>query len=92
MAPRTRFLTLPKLTSLDAAFASFKVMVTNADGTQSAQTLTQLGISEINLRPDTTHIALDDGSAITGQTTFVMNGATQTAALLIFICLMRARG
>jgi hypothetical protein len=59
-----------KLTGLDTEFAKFKVLVTNADGTTTVQTLTQLGITEINLTADTTHIELPDGSLITGQTTF----------------------
>ena len=47
-----------KLTSADAAWANFKVMVTNPNGSQTAQTLGQLGIPEINLRPDATHVML----------------------------------
>ena len=42
--------------------------------------LTQLGITEIKLAPDTTHIELPDGTVITGQTTFVMGGVTRTVA------------
>ena len=57
-----------------------QVMVTNADGTTTAKTLTELGITEINLKPDATHIELPDGSVITGQTTFLRNGVTRTVA------------
>jgi Ca2+-binding RTX toxin-like protein len=70
-----------KLTVADAAFAQFKVLVTNADGSTTAQTLTQLGITAINLTADTTRIVLPDGSVITGQTTFTRaNGTTGTVA------------
>ena len=70
-----------KLTAADTDFAKFKVMVTNANGTTTVQTLTQLGITEINLTADTTQITLPDGSQITGQTTFTRgNGTTGTVA------------
>ena len=69
-----------KLTSDDALFGMFKVMVTKPDGSQEAQTLGQLGISSIDLTGDTTHIRLPDGSVITGQSTFTMGGVQMTAA------------
>jgi hypothetical protein len=70
-----------KLTVADAAFGQFKVLVTNADGSTTAQTLAQLGITEINLTADATRIVLPDGSVITGQTTFTRaNGTTGTVA------------
>jgi Ca2+-binding RTX toxin-like protein len=68
------------LTSADAQWGSFKVMVTNADGTVTAKTLTELGITEIKLTPDATHIELPDGSVITGKTSFTQNGVTKTVA------------
>ena len=43
-----------KLTSADAAFASFKELATNADGFATVMTLTQLGITSINLTEDST--------------------------------------
>lgn len=52
--------------------------MTNPDGTVTAKTLAQLGITEIDLRPDATHIELPDGSLITGKTTFQMGGVTRT--------------
>jgi hypothetical protein len=58
-----------KLTAADTDFAKFKVLVTNANGTTTVQTLGGLNISEINLRPDATNIQLPDSSTITGQTT-----------------------
>jgi Ca2+-binding RTX toxin-like protein len=70
-----------KLTAADAAFGQFKVLVTNADGSTTAQTLAQLGITEINLTADATRIVLPDGSVITGQTTFTRaDGTTGTVA------------
>ncbi len=74
-----------KLTSADAEFGNFKVMVTNADGSQTAKTLTLLGITEINLKTDATLITFADGSQITGQTTFVMGGVTKTAAAVTLV-------
>ena len=59
----------------DAKFAQFKVMVTNADGTQTAKTLAQAGVASINLVTDATHRVFSDGSTIDGQTSF-----TRTAA------------
>ncbi|MEZ5751017.1 MAG: hypothetical protein R3D60_03280 [Paracoccaceae bacterium] len=49
-----------KLTAADSTFGSFKVMVTKADGTTEAKTLSQLGITEIDLRGDATRIELPD--------------------------------
>ncbi len=65
----------------DAQWTSFKVMVTNADGTITARTLSQLGIQSIDLRVDQTKIVYDDGSSIDGQTTFTRtDGSKGTAA------------
>ncbi|WP_263846350.1 FG-GAP-like repeat-containing protein [Roseobacter sinensis] len=65
----------------DARFADFKVLVTNADGSTTARTLTELGITSINLTADTTRIELPDGSMITGQTSFTRSdGSTGTVA------------
>ena len=36
----------------------------DADGTTTAKTLAELGITEINLDPDATHIELPDGRAL----------------------------
>jgi Ca2+-binding RTX toxin-like protein len=75
-----------KLTAADARFGEFRVMVTNADGTQTVKTLAgingpnQQGITEIDLTGDTTEIRLPDGSVITGQSTFTMGGVERTAA------------
>lgn len=70
-----------RLTAADAGFAKFKVMVTNADGSQTARTLAELGIVEIGLKGDATSIALPDGSVITGQASFTKaDGTTGTVA------------
>jgi trimeric autotransporter adhesin len=70
--------------SLDAGddqFSSFKVLVTNADGTTTLKTLAEAGITSINLIPDATRIVLPDGSTINGQTMFARSGGgTGTAA------------
>ncbi|WP_299962101.1 FG-GAP-like repeat-containing protein [uncultured Roseobacter sp.] len=69
------------LDASDARFADFKVLVTNPDGSTTAKTLTELGITSINLTADTTRIELPDGSMITGQTTFTRtDGTTGTVA------------
>jgi hypothetical protein len=67
-----------KLTSADSTWSQFRVAVTEPDGTLSYHTLGALGITEIDLMGDATHIELPDGSVITGQTTFTMNGQTRT--------------
>ena len=74
-----------KLTAADAEFANFKVMVTNADGSQTAKTLGELGITEIDLKTDATLITFADGSQITGQTNFTMGGVIRTAAAVTLV-------
>src|ERR1700761_6509436 len=49
----------------DADFNDFYVMVTNPDGTETAYSLAQRGITSINLTPDATNSALPDGSRST---------------------------
>ena len=68
----------------DTNFANFFVMVTNADGTQTARSLASLGITSINLNQDATNIALPDGSSINGETTYTTSGGTGTAATVTF--------
>src|SRR5262249_3144135 len=64
----------------DAQFSSFKILVTNADGTTTLETLAQAGITSINLIPDASRIVLPDGSVIDGQATFTRSdGTTGTA-------------
>jgi hypothetical protein len=64
------------LTSADAKFAQFKLEIANADGSATVQTLAQAGIASINLKADTTHIVLPDGSVITGQSSFTRTDNT----------------
>lgn len=75
-----------KLTSADAAFAQFMVLVTNADGSTTVKTLAQLGITEINLTDDSTPLELLDGSVIEGQTTCKKSdGSTGTVASTMLV-------
>jgi hypothetical protein len=65
----------------DATFDEFKLEVVNANGSTTVKTLAQAGIAAIDLTGDATHIALPDGSLITGQTSFTKtNGLTGTVA------------
>lgn len=65
----------------DAQWSSFKVLVTNADGTTTLKTLAELGITAIDLEPDNTMAVLPDGTQVLGSTTFTRaNGTTGTAA------------
>lgn len=74
-----------KLDAGDAEFASFRVIVSNADGTTSSKTLAQAGLAAIGLTVDKTQRVLEDGSSIDGQTTFTRsNGTTGTAAAATF--------
>lgn len=75
-----------KLSAADANFSQFKLIVTNADGTQTLQTLAQAGIASINLIEDQTTRTFADGSSIDGQTTFTRtNGTTGTAATVSLV-------
>ncbi|WP_057461214.1 FG-GAP-like repeat-containing protein [Pseudovibrio sp. POLY-S9] len=64
------------LSAEDAAFAKFKLLVTNPDGSTSVKTLTELGITQINLTADASNIELSDGSVIAGQSTFTWSDGT----------------
>src|SRR5215471_8727269 len=69
-----------KLDAGDANWASFKVMVTNPDGTTTLTSLSALGITSIDLTPNKNTIVLPDGSRIEGQTTFTRADGTTGAA------------
>lgn len=70
----------------DAAWADFKLMVTNPDGSTTAMTLGELGIVSIDLMADTTNIELPDGSVITGQASFTRgDGSTGTVGEVTLI-------
>jgi hypothetical protein len=70
-----------KLDASDADWNDFGVLVTNANGTTTFETLAQLGITSINLNTDNADIVLSDGSKIVGETTYTTaSGTTGTAA------------
>ncbi|MBN8914496.1 MAG: hypothetical protein J0I31_02735 [Rhizobiales bacterium] len=66
----------------DAKWSSFKVLVTNPDGTSTTlKSLSELGITSINLHPDNTQSTLSDGTTVLGSTTFSRaDGTTGTAS------------
>jgi len=51
-----------KLDASDAQFASFRILVTNADGTTTLQTLAQAGVQSIDLSENAVATVLPDGS------------------------------
>ncbi len=70
-----------KLDAGDARFADFRVLVTEADGTQQLKSLSDLGIASIDLISNNQEIAQPDGSMIRGTATFQKgDGSTGTAA------------
>ena len=75
-ALRSRFDTNGDGKLTGAELNGFKVMVTGANGALTAMTLAELGITQINLTEDTTHIEMPDGSVITGQ------GLSQTCPVI----------
>ena len=74
------------LSNADADFKDFFVMVTNANGTETAESLSSAGITSINLNiTNATNIALPDGSSIDGETTYTTSSGTSgTAATVTF--------
>jgi hypothetical protein len=69
----------------DADFSMFKLLVTNADGTTSVETLTQAGITSINLTENDNSQTLSDGTVIGGETTYATStGGTGTVATVTF--------
>lgn len=70
------------LNAQDFDFGTFKVMVTDADGGQTAMKLGQLGFRQINLKADATEIRFEGGSLISRQSSFVKNGVVQTAGVV----------
>ncbi len=60
--------------------------VTNANGTQTVQTLAQAGIASIDLKENNYSQTFIDSSTIDGQTTFTRtNGTTGTAATVALV-------
>ena len=73
------------LNSSDSTWNDFRILVTNADGTQTLETLAQAGVTSINLTPNSYNQVFTDGSSINGETTFTRgNGTTGTAATVTF--------
>ncbi|HET7094974.1 MAG TPA: hypothetical protein VFI22_15890 [Thermomicrobiales bacterium] len=64
----------------DTDFSKFFVMETNADGSETPASLSSLGITSIDLDADATAIALPDGSAIDGETTYTTTSGSGLAA------------
>ena len=75
----------------DTGFADFKLMVTNADGTQSVETLAQAGVSSIDLTLNSVTRTFSDGSMLDGETTFTRaDGSTGTVASVTYAAAWRA--
>jgi len=75
-----------KLDSGDAKFSQFKLVVANANGTQTVQTLAQAGIASIDLKENNYNQTFIDGSSIDGQTIFTRtNGTTGVAATVTLV-------
>ena len=69
------------LNASDSSFGNFRILVTNANGTTTLETLAQAGVTSINLQTNTAGQTLPDGTAIKGESTFTRsNGTTGTAA------------
>jgi trimeric autotransporter adhesin len=59
----------------------FYVLVTNANGTTTLESMAQAGVTSINLTPNSYKQVFTDGSSIDGETTFTRsNGTVGTAA------------
>ncbi|MBR0900708.1 hypothetical protein JQ616_37630, partial [Bradyrhizobium tropiciagri] len=70
-----------KLDAGDADWSKFGVLVTNPDGTTQFESLSQLGITSIDLATNNNSNVLSDGSEILGTTTYTKSdGSTGTAA------------
>lgn len=69
------------LSAADAEWASFKVLVTNSDGTVTLRTMSELCITSIGLVSNNQEVVLADGSKILGTSTYTKSdGSTGTAA------------
>ncbi len=73
------------LNASDASWNDFRILVTNADGTTTLETLAQAGVTAIDLTPNSYKQAFTDGSSIDGETAFTRaDGSTGTAATVTF--------
>ena len=64
------------LNASDSTWNDFRILVTNANGTQTLETLAQAGVTSINLTPNAYKQAFTDGSSIDGETTFTRSDGT----------------
>ena len=64
------------LNSSDTNWNDFRILVTNADGTQTLETLAQAGVTSINLNANSYKQGFTDGSSIDGETTFTRSDGT----------------
>jgi len=55
----------------DAGFANFRILASNANGTQTLETLAQAGVASINLNANAVTQAMPDGSTINGAAAYV---------------------
>jgi hypothetical protein len=67
----------------DDKFSQFKLIITNADGTKTLQSLTQAGIASIELKEDNSSQVFIDGSSIDGQTSFTRADGTSGVAATV---------
>ena len=58
------------LNASDSSWNNFRIMVTNADGTTTLETMAQAGVTSINLTANSYRQVFTDGSSIDGETTF----------------------
>lgn len=73
------------LNASDSSWSDFYVLVTNADGTTTLETMAQAGVTSINLTPNSYKQVFTDGSSIQGETTFTRSdGTVGTAATVSF--------
>ena len=71
------------LNASDTSFDSFRILVTNADGTSTLETLAQAGVTSINLTANAYQNSLPDGSSIDGETTFTKSDGTAGTAATV---------
>ncbi len=75
------------LNASDADWSDFYVMVTNANGTTTLETMAQAGVTSINLQANSYKQVFTDGSSIDGETTFTRaNGTVGTAGTASLTC------
>jgi hypothetical protein len=66
-----------------ASWSSFRILVTNADGTTTLETLAQAGVTSIDLQANAYRQSMPDGSSIDGETSFTRGDGTTGAAAAV---------